>query len=303
MRIRHALTVPALIAACIGAAGLAGCFGRAAIHPKWVEAVAGEQGAQGATAEPCAAEEPLPTVDARWRPAVTGALRLEELRGDPRLTVVDRASSAWSADSSMFAIAEDLALVVWRVGDGELVSIDRYIGREPFDPSSVAWSPDGRWIAISGVRKRAGKDVGVTLVLDRQVAAMREVEPGLGPPELSADSATVRGYQQEVELASMKVRSIVPGTPGRGVVVRVKQMNQTSEVELVDPGSGAVVRAIPVPSPLVSLRVIDGGAVLAIAAKDALELRELPGGNLVRTVRLPGAEMTEISPDGRRVAG
>lgn len=303
MRIRHPLEVPALIAAAIAAAGLAGCFGRTAIHPKWVEAVAGEQAAPGAPAEACAAEERPPTVDARWRPAVAGALRLEELRGDPRLTVVGPAPSAWSADSSMFAIAEDLALVVWRVGDGELVSIDRYIGRDPFDPADVAWSPDGRWIAISGVRKRAGKDVGVTLVLDRHGAAMREVEPGLGPPEFSADSATLRGYQQEVELASMKRRAIVPGTPGRGVVVRVKGMNQSSEVELVDPGSGAVVRAIPVPSPLVAMRVLDGGAVLAIAAKGALELRELPGGNLVRTVPLPGAEMAEIAPDGRRVAG
>jgi hypothetical protein len=88
-----------------------------------VEAVAGEQAAQEPQAEACAAEERLPTVDGRWRPAAAGALRLEELRGDPRLTVVDRAPSAWSADSSMLAIAEDLALVVWQVRDGELVSI------------------------------------------------------------------------------------------------------------------------------------------------------------------------------------
>src|SRR5690606_39131729 len=130
------------------AAGAAAC-GRAPIRPMPISVQAITPGAPA----PCTATQPPPLADARWRPQVTGALRLEGVAGEPRLTDPWMGLVEWSPDAKEIVVAEGRALVIWRVRDGRMVSIHRYPNGELL-PRGVFLSPDGRWIVVTAVRER-----------------------------------------------------------------------------------------------------------------------------------------------------
>ena len=227
------------------------------------------------------------------------------MHGNPRLTVVDRGITTWSPDSTLLAVAESIGLLLWRVSDGALVSFQRY-PRGPLETRRVSWSPDGRWIVIAGLRRAAYE--GVTVIVDREKATLREIdqrtEVALDDQlQFAPDGKTVRAGAIELELATGRTRRVPYGMPARGVNVRVKQMDQTTALELVEPTTGKVLRTLPYRSALLSTRVLDGGTRVAVGTEGELQILALPSGDLISRVPLPGAEMITISPDGKHVAG
>jgi hypothetical protein len=57
---------------------------------------------------------PPPVIaDARWRPSVTGAVSVVDVRGDPRLSVDESALVTSSADASKLAVADKKAVAIW----------------------------------------------------------------------------------------------------------------------------------------------------------------------------------------------
>jgi WD40 repeat protein len=235
----------------------------------------------------CAIKAPPIVGDARWKPAITGAIRAVQVRGEPRLSVDDHSMLAWSPDGAMIAVADRKAIGIWRARDGALLDLLPYGERDAL-VARIVWSRDGRWIAATASSPGGNGEAPVTLLVDRAAADAAVLHV--------LDSAAIDrgGYR-----ATATRVLAPPPLAGRGVTVRVTAKHDA--VELVD-ASGAA-RRLSSYDDQSALALVDGGARLEIARPGELTIYALPAGTVVRKLPLSDTDVVMLSPDGRRVAG
>jgi WD40 repeat protein len=237
---------------------------------------------------PCTATLRPVIGDARWRPSVSGGVGVVDVRGEPRLTIDDYAVLAWSPDAARLAVADRKAVVIWSARDGALLDLVPY-GVGDVAVASIAWSRDGRWIALSGSQRRGGSDAPSLLLVELAAGKASRLHV------IDLASSDRGGYRG----VAAGVLSRAEPLAARGATVRVSAKHDA--VELVD--SSGAVRTVSAYDPESALALVDGGARLLVARPGKLSVFDLPAGTLVREVPLPGTEMVALSPDGRRVAG
>jgi WD40 repeat protein len=185
---------------------------------------------------PCAVKAPPVLDDARWRPALTGPVRLIEMRGDPRLSVDESALATWSADASRLAVVDKKAVLIWRARDGSLLDLVPYQAGDT-SVTSRAWSDDGGRIAVGGPQPGGaagalhGRGVLVRVTADHHAI------------ELVAASGAVRrlcAYDEESSLALVDGGArLLVARPGVLEVYELPTGTRTRELPL--PGSEMVV--------------------------------------------------------------
>jgi WD40 repeat protein len=164
----------------------------------------------GVPTAPCVDPAEVPALDEpRFAPAVTGELALIRAEGDARLSVEAEANvlAAWSAGGELVTFIDRGAVTTWRAADGRLVDIVSCTA-ERFAARAIALSPDGRWVAVDGLRP-SGYDF-TTCIVDRQRGEARLVSGGISPMAFHPDGQTLLGSRGAIDLRSGARRAGLP---------------------------------------------------------------------------------------------
>lgn len=184
----------------------------------------------------CEPLPPLPELDVRFAPVVSGDISLISARGDARVWAPD--SSLWvrAPDGSFVAVAEwGGAIAVWRSHDGALDHLAVCPGGALY-AETIAVSPDQRWIVVSGWRSSYRRDDPVTCIVDRQFHTTRALRGEIIYPSFDlADGVVIgrnRGFRLETGAeisceertpppseAFLRAHHIAPSTKTREVTV------------------------------------------------------------------------------------
>ena len=218
-----------------------------------------------AAATPCAVKPPPRLADPRWRPALTGPVRLLDMRGDPRLSIDESATVTWSTDASRLAVVDKKAVLVWRARDGALLDL------VPYDAAAVtvgssAWADDGGRIALEPPRPR-----GLAGPLQGRGARVR-VTADHHAIELVGPSGAARRLCAYDELSSL---ALVDG--GARLVVA-----HPGVLEVYELPAGTRVREVPLP----------GSEMVELSADG----RRVAGWTLARAVLLGRRAGAPVSP-------
>jgi hypothetical protein len=142
--------------------------------------------------KPCAPEPELPALAPVFAPLLTGGLVLDAARGDTRLTAPARSLSVWSADSSLVALTGAGSVSVFSATDGKLLDFVPCPGGAIPETYPI-WSPDGRWIAMSGVSRPPHAEHRMTCIVDRTNHVARVLPIELAELSFDPSSATLVG--------------------------------------------------------------------------------------------------------------